>query len=90
MKLFSYYLLYIVTEADTSSSSGISTGALAGIVIGAIACSVTLSSIVAILILRTRLRDYRTLSKRRNGEYIIENQNLLSYYIIFSLQFIIS
>ncbi|CAJ1970782.1 unnamed protein product [Sphenostylis stenocarpa] len=51
-----------------SSSSGISKGALAGIVLGAIACAVTLSAIVSILILRIRLRDYHALSKRRNGE----------------------
>ncbi|KAG4402602.1 hypothetical protein AAZX31_02G222300 [Glycine max] len=48
----------------TSPSSGISKGALAGIVLGAIALAVTLSAIVAILILRIRSRDYRTPSKR--------------------------
>ncbi|KAK7372243.1 hypothetical protein VNO80_05617 [Phaseolus coccineus] len=53
-----------------SSSSGISKGALAGIILGAIACAVTLSAIVSILILRIRLRDYRALSKRRNASRI--------------------
>ncbi|KAK7321430.1 hypothetical protein VNO77_32075 [Canavalia gladiata] len=48
----------------TSPSSGISKGALAGIVLGAIACVVALSAIVTILILRIRLRIYRTPSKR--------------------------
>lgn len=54
-----------------SSSSGISKGALVGIILGAIACAVTLSAIVSILILRVRMRDYRALSRRRNGEYLI-------------------
>ncbi|KAL5102219.1 hypothetical protein RYX36_006546, partial [Vicia faba] len=53
-----------------SSSSGISTGAVVGIVLGAIACSVALSAIVAIYILRIRLKDYRTLSKGRKGSKI--------------------
>ncbi|RZC20042.1 putative LRR receptor-like serine/threonine-protein kinase, partial [Glycine soja] len=48
----------------TSPSSGISKGALAGIVLGAIAFAVTLSVIVDILILRICLKDYRTPSKR--------------------------
>ncbi|KAK2440540.1 hypothetical protein P8452_19614 [Trifolium repens] len=49
----------------TSSKSGISTGAIVGIVLGAIACAVTLSAIVTLLILRTKLKDYRAVSKRR-------------------------
>ncbi|XP_027332565.1 probable LRR receptor-like serine/threonine-protein kinase At1g06840 isoform X2 [Abrus precatorius] len=53
-----------------SSSSGLSKGALAGIVLGAIACAVTLSAIVTILILRIRLRDYHTLTKRRRASRI--------------------
>ncbi|XP_057442113.1 probable LRR receptor-like serine/threonine-protein kinase At1g06840 isoform X2 [Lotus japonicus] len=54
----------------TSSSSGISKGALAGIVLGAIACSVIVSSIVTILILRIRLKDNNTFSRRRNASRI--------------------
>ncbi|KAI5408283.1 hypothetical protein KIW84_054202 [Lathyrus oleraceus] len=50
----------------TSSKSGISTGAIVGIVLGAIACAVTLSAIVTLLILRTKLKDYRAVSKRRH------------------------
>ncbi|KAK7385633.1 hypothetical protein VNO78_31381 [Psophocarpus tetragonolobus] len=48
----------------TSPSSRLSKGALAGIVLGAIAVVVTLSAIVTILITRICLRDYRTPSKR--------------------------
>ncbi|RDX76520.1 putative LRR receptor-like serine/threonine-protein kinase, partial [Mucuna pruriens] len=54
----------------TSPSSGISKGALAGIVLGAIACAVTLSAIVSIIILRIRLRDYRTPSKQPKASRI--------------------
>ncbi|CAJ1960635.1 unnamed protein product [Sphenostylis stenocarpa] len=57
-------------EIGKSSKSGISTGALVGIIIGAIACAVTLSAIVTILILRIKLRDYHTVSKRRHASKI--------------------
>ncbi|KAL4299602.1 hypothetical protein HN51_050306 [Arachis hypogaea] len=50
-----------------SSGSGLSKGALAGIILGSIAVAVTLSAIVSLLILRIRLRDYRILSKRQHG-----------------------
>ncbi|KAL9316445.1 hypothetical protein ACSQ67_017446 [Phaseolus vulgaris] len=70
-ELLDFILLDLYNEAITpSSSSGISKGALAGIILGAIACAVTLSAIVSILILRIRLRDYRALSKRRNASRI--------------------
>ncbi|XP_057993605.1 probable LRR receptor-like serine/threonine-protein kinase At1g06840 isoform X3 [Hevea brasiliensis] len=49
------------------SSSGISKGALAGIVLGAIAGAVTLSAIISLLIVRTHMRDYRAISKRRHA-----------------------
>lgn len=67
----------------TSSSSGISKGALVGIVLGAIAFVVTFSAIVTILVLRIRLRDYRTHSKRTKGEYL--SMNNLAYDFLFSL-----
>ncbi|KAK8467080.1 hypothetical protein PHAVU_008G245600 [Phaseolus vulgaris] len=71
-ELLDFILLDLYNEAITpSSSSGISKGALAGIILGAIACAVTLSAIVSILILRIRLRDYRALSKRRNASRIL-------------------
>ncbi|KAF7816252.1 putative LRR receptor-like serine/threonine-protein kinase [Senna tora] len=54
----------------SSSSSGISTGALVGIVLGAIACAVTLSAIVTLLILRMRMRNYRVISKRHHSSRI--------------------
>ncbi|XP_058750413.1 probable LRR receptor-like serine/threonine-protein kinase At1g06840 [Vicia villosa] len=49
----------------TSSKSRISTGAIVGIVLGAIACAVTLSAIVTLLILRTKFKDYRAVSNKR-------------------------
>ncbi|KAL2333094.1 hypothetical protein Fmac_014307 [Flemingia macrophylla] len=52
------------------SKSGISTGALVGIVIGAIACAVILSAIVTILILRVKFKDYHAISKRRRESKI--------------------
>ncbi|XP_029124521.1 probable LRR receptor-like serine/threonine-protein kinase At1g06840 isoform X2 [Cajanus cajan] len=71
-ELLNFILLDPYRDVITRSpSSGISKGALAGIILGAIACAVTLSAIVSILILRIRLRDYRTLSKRRNASRIL-------------------
>ncbi|KAL2317360.1 hypothetical protein Fmac_031236 [Flemingia macrophylla] len=71
-ELLDFILLDPYRDAITNSpSSGLSTGALAGIILGAIACAVTLSAIVSILILRVRLRDYRTLSKQRNASRIL-------------------
>eukprot|EP00257_Ricinus_communis_P023389 XP_015583361.1 probable LRR receptor-like serine/threonine-protein kinase At1g06840 [Ricinus communis] len=50
-----------------SSKSGISKGALAGVVVAAITGAVALSAIVTFLILRVHLRNYRTVSKRRHS-----------------------
>ena len=72
-----------VAEIGRSSKSGISTGALVGIVIGAIAFAVTLSAIVTILILRIRLRDYHAVSRRRHGEF--SYHELTSVLLFFSL-----
>ena len=49
--------------------SGIGTGALVGIIIGAIAVATTLSAIVSLLILRKRLKDNRAISKRRRCKF---------------------
>jgi len=62
-------MLIVVAEIGKDSKSGISTGALVGIVVGAIACAVTLSAIVTLLILRIKMRGYHTVSKRRQGEF---------------------
>ncbi|KAK8544937.1 hypothetical protein V6N12_025797 [Hibiscus sabdariffa] len=65
-ELLNFNLLDIYTDVPvTTSRSGISTGALIGIVLGGIAIAVTLSAVVTLLILRVRLRNYRVVSKRR-------------------------
>ncbi|KAK2386510.1 putative LRR receptor serine/threonine-protein kinase [Trifolium repens] len=64
-ELLNFNLGFYQNVTTTSSKSGISTGAIVGIVLGAIACAVTLSAIVTLLILRTKLKDYRAVSKRR-------------------------
>lgn len=51
--------------------SALSTGALAGIVLGAIAGSVTLSAIVSLLILRVHTRKYHAISRTRRCEYLM-------------------
>ncbi|KAK7333100.1 hypothetical protein VNO80_29863 [Phaseolus coccineus] len=57
-------------EIGKRSNSRIRTGALVGIIVGAIACAVTLSAIVTLLILRIKLRGYHTVSKRRQASRI--------------------
>ncbi|XP_039013523.1 probable LRR receptor-like serine/threonine-protein kinase At1g06840 isoform X2 [Hibiscus syriacus] len=65
-ELLNFTLLDIYRDVFvTTSKSGISTGALIGIVLGGIAVAVTLSAVVTLLILRVRLRNYRVVSKRR-------------------------
>ncbi|XP_022730604.1 probable LRR receptor-like serine/threonine-protein kinase At1g06840 [Durio zibethinus] len=66
-ELLNFNLLDIYNEGTvTTSSGGISTGALIGIVLGGIAVAVTLSAVVTLLILRVRLRNYHAISKRRH------------------------
>lgn len=59
-----------VTVVATSTKSGLSKGALAGIILGTIAGAVTLSAFVSLLILRKHLRDRHTISRRRHSEYL--------------------
>ncbi|KAF9670969.1 hypothetical protein SADUNF_Sadunf13G0124300 [Salix dunnii] len=69
-----YELLYIKLLGPytnvlfvTPQKSKISTGALVGIVLGAIAGAVTLSAVVSLLIVRKRSRNYRAGTKRRRA-----------------------
>ncbi|XP_043697922.1 probable LRR receptor-like serine/threonine-protein kinase At1g06840 isoform X2 [Telopea speciosissima] len=50
-----------------TSSSGISKGALAGLVLGAIACAVTLSAIIVILVMRRHMRNQRAFTRKRQS-----------------------
>ncbi|XP_042511451.1 probable LRR receptor-like serine/threonine-protein kinase At1g06840 isoform X5 [Macadamia integrifolia] len=50
-----------------TQSSGISKGALAGIVLGAIACVVSVSAIIFIVITRRRMRNQQAFPKRRQS-----------------------
>ncbi|KAL9342785.1 hypothetical protein Peur_066110 [Populus x canadensis] len=71
-RLFGPYELLYINLLDpytnvlfvTPQKSKISTGALVGVVLGAIAGAVTLSAVVSLLIVRKRSRDYRAISKR--------------------------
>ncbi|XP_007017104.2 PREDICTED: probable LRR receptor-like serine/threonine-protein kinase At1g06840 [Theobroma cacao] len=66
-ELLNFPLLDIYRDVSvTTSKSGISTGALIGIVLGGIAVAVTLSAVVTLLILRVRLKNYHVVSKRRH------------------------
>nr|GMD64298.1 probable LRR receptor-like serine/threonine-protein kinase At1g06840 isoform X1 [Ipomoea batatas] len=49
----------------STSSSGLSKGALAGIILGSIGGAVTLSAIVSLLILRLHMRKFRSATRRR-------------------------
>uniref|UniRef100_A0A6N2LJV4 non-specific serine/threonine protein kinase n=1 Tax=Salix viminalis TaxID=40686 RepID=A0A6N2LJV4_SALVM len=58
---------YTNVLSATPKKSKISTGALVGIVLGAIAGAVTLSALVSLLILRKRSKNYRAITKRRRA-----------------------
>lgn len=73
--------LTIVTVIETPQSSGISKAVVVGIVLGAIACAVILSAIVSLVIFRILMRG-RTISKRRQGEYLIRKKQV---YLCFAL-----
>lgn len=82
------FILLVVAETSTSTKSGISKGAIAGIVLGGIAAAVTLSAIVSLLILRMRSRDYHTTTRKRRCECLIIIIGCLhKYVIIFPLLF---
>jgi serine/threonine protein kinase len=55
---------------NTSSKSDISTGALVGIILGSIACVISLSAVFILLILRVRLRRHDAVSKPRHSSKI--------------------
>lgn len=74
---------YIPVLSATPRKSKISTAALVGIVVGAIAGAVTLSALVSLLILRKRSRNYRAITKRRRGECLAFPGLELCKYVLF-------
>ncbi|XP_023895301.2 probable LRR receptor-like serine/threonine-protein kinase At1g06840 isoform X1 [Quercus suber] len=54
-------------DGANSPSSGLSKGALAGLVLGTIAVAVTLSAIVTLLILRRHVGKYQSFSRKRHS-----------------------
>ncbi|GLU11957.1 hypothetical protein SLE2022_286730 [Rubroshorea leprosula] len=54
-------------ESSPSLSTGVSKGALAGIILGTFAGAVTLSAIISLIIFRRRLRGYHAVLKRRQS-----------------------
>ncbi|RVX22861.1 putative LRR receptor-like serine/threonine-protein kinase [Vitis vinifera] len=70
LNAYDYSTMAVSIVIGSSSSSGISTGALVGIILGTIAVAVTLSAIVFLLILKNRLKKYHTISRRRKSTRI--------------------
>uniref|UniRef100_A0A2N9F2C4 non-specific serine/threonine protein kinase n=1 Tax=Fagus sylvatica TaxID=28930 RepID=A0A2N9F2C4_FAGSY len=71
-ELISFPLLgYYKDEGANSPSSGLSKGALAGLVLGTIVGAVTLSAVVTLLIMRMHVRKYHSLSRRRHCEFLM-------------------
>ncbi|KAE8056361.1 hypothetical protein FH972_013140 [Carpinus fangiana] len=67
-EVLNFTLLNIYNDGvPTPSRSALSTGALAGIVLGAIAGAVTSSAVVSLLIVRVRMRKYHAVSRRRHS-----------------------
>ncbi|KAJ4972144.1 hypothetical protein NE237_005243 [Protea cynaroides] len=57
-------------EIVVTSSSGLSTASLAGIVLGAIACAVILSAIIFVIITRSHMRKQQAFSRKRQSSRI--------------------
>ncbi|XP_027190783.1 probable LRR receptor-like serine/threonine-protein kinase At1g06840 isoform X2 [Cicer arietinum] len=55
---------------NASSNSGLSTGALVGIILGSVACALSLSAIFVLLILRIRMKHRDAVSKPRHSSKI--------------------
>lgn len=64
------HLIFTYVAAIPTSESGLSKGALAGVILGTIAGSVTLTAIVALLIMRRYNKNRYTYSRRRPCEYL--------------------
>ncbi|KAK6927196.1 Leucine-rich repeat-containing N-terminal, plant-type [Dillenia turbinata] len=69
-ELLSFTLLPPYLDAISTPGSGISKGALAGIVVGAIGGAITLSALVSIIIFKMHLRNRHETSKRRHSSKI--------------------
>ncbi|XP_028070469.1 probable LRR receptor-like serine/threonine-protein kinase At1g06840 [Camellia sinensis] len=68
---FPLWFPYVDVIPSSTSKSGISKGALAGIVVGTVAGVVILSTVVSLLIWRLHMNKYTAVSKRRRCEYLI-------------------
>ncbi|XP_075647313.1 putative LRR receptor-like serine/threonine-protein kinase At1g06840 isoform X3 [Castanea sativa] len=67
-EIISFSLLgFYKDDGANSPSSGLSKGALAGLVLGTIAGAVTLSAVVILLILRMHVGNYHSLSRRHHS-----------------------
>lgn len=64
------HLLLLWMSVFPNSTFNLNKGALAGIILGAIACAVTLSAIISLIISRFYLRSHHVLSKRKQCEYL--------------------
>ncbi|KAH0905804.1 hypothetical protein HID58_037631 [Brassica napus] len=51
----------------TGSPSGVSKGAIAGIVLGSVAAAVTITAIIALIIMRKRMKGYAAVSRRKRS-----------------------
>lgn len=74
-------VLIDVTVTASSNKSGVSKGALAGIIVGTFAGAVTLSAIVSLFIMRRHKRNHRAISRRRRSEYLsVIKRNAICLY----------
>lgn len=55
----------------SASPSGVSKGALAGIVLGAVAATATLTAIIALIIMRKRIKGYTAVARRKRCKHFL-------------------
>jgi len=62
----------------SASPSGLSNGAVAGIVLGSVAAAVTLTAIIALIIMRKRMRGYSAVARRKRCKHFLVDADLCS------------
>lgn len=62
----------------SASPSGLSKGAVAGIVLGSAAVAVTLTAIIALIIMRKRMKGYRAVARRKRCKHFLVDANMCS------------
>lgn len=71
-------MLFCFAVFPEATSSGVSKGALAGIILGSVAAAVTLTAIIAIIIMRKRIKGYTAVARRKRCKHFLVGADIFS------------